>query len=129
MFIQYRELQFENEEEAFQNFGKASTQFFTLWQPKADLYKLIKNVRAEGLLINKLKDHHLKTYHIIAKPNFPINDPEILDFFISHISYVFFSVLDQWVRCGMKRSPEEMGELLAILYRPLMIKGLSERYN
>ena len=129
MFIQYRELQFKDEKEAFQNFEKASTQFFTLWQPKADLYKLIKDVEAEGLLINKLKDHHLKTYHIIAKPNFPINNPEILDFFISHISYVFFSVLDQWVRCGMKRTPAEMGELLAIFYKPMVIKEISEIYN
>ena len=56
MFIEYRELQFKNENEAFQNFEKASTQFFSLWQPKADLYELIKDVEAEGLLINKLKD-------------------------------------------------------------------------
>jgi AcrR family transcriptional regulator len=129
MFIEYRELQFQSEEEAFSNFEAASAQFFKLWQSKSDLYNLIKDVQAERLLINKLKDHHMKTYHIIAKHNFPINDPEILDYFISHISYVFFSVLDQWMRCGLKRSPEEMGKLLAILYRPLVIKGLSERYN
>ena len=129
MFIEYRELQFKTEEEAFSNFEAASTQFFKLWQSKADLYKLIKDVQAEGLLINKLKDHHLKTYHIIAKQKFPIHNPEILDYFIAHISYVFFSVLDQWMRCGLKRSPAEMGELLALFYRPLIIKGLSERYN
>lgn len=128
MFIQYRKLQSTTEEEAFSNFDTASTQFFTLWQSKAELYALIKNVKAEGLLIEKLKDHHLKTYHIIATHRFPIEDPEILDYFISHISYVFYSVLDQWMKTRMKRSPDEMGELLAIFYKPLVIKQISERY-
>ncbi len=129
MFIEYRDLQFKKAEDSFHNFVSASTQFFSLWQSRTDLYKLIKNVKAEDLLIKKLKDHHRKTYHIIAKPEFPIGDPEILNYFISHISHVFFSVLDQWMTNKVKRTPEEMGELLALLYEPMLIKPFSKRYN
>jgi len=129
MFIQYRNLHFQNEDEAYVNFGKASSEFFSLWQSRADLYKLIKDVQADCLLIDKLKDHHLKTYHIIAKHNYPLHDPDILKYFISHISYVFFSVLDDWMENGMKRSPEEMGELLAVFYKPLMIEELSKKFG
>lgn len=109
MFIEYRNRQSKRKEDAFSNFESASIQFFSLWQSKADLYKLIKNIHAENLLIQKLKDHHLKTYQVRALPDFPIGDPEILDYFISHLSYVFFSILDQWMKNGMKRKPQEMG--------------------
>lgn len=129
MFIEFRKLQLENEKDALANFETASTQFFSLWRRKDNLYKLIKDAQAECLLIDKLKDHHLKTYHIIGENNFPISDPEILEYFISHISYVFFSVLDQWMENGLKRTPAEMGKLLTELYEPLGIRKLSEKYS
>ena len=128
MFIEYRMMQAKTQEEAFSTFQSASTQFFRLWQSKADLYRLIIHTHAENMLIDKLKDHHLKVYHLRVVPRFPVGDPEILEFFISHISYVFFSGLDQWMRNGMKRKPHEMGELLAILYEPMVIQSLAERY-
>ena len=128
MFIEYRDVQLKDKEVASINFISASTQFFFLWQSKANLYKLIKNVQAEDLLISKLKDHHLKTYYIIAVHKYPLDDPTILDYFIAHISYVFFSVLDQWMKNGMKRTPQEMGELLAILWTHwnLLIENMAQ---
>jgi AcrR family transcriptional regulator len=129
MFFEYRAFQADKERSSFSNFQSASTQFFQLWQSKAELYKLIKTVGAEDLLIEKLKEHHLKTYHLRAKPAYPVNNPEILAFFISYISYTFFSILDQWMTNDMKRTPQEMGELMATIYEPMVIRSLSERYN
>lgn len=129
MFIEYRELNSESEEVVFSNFKLASTHFFSLWQSKSVPYQLLKSIQAESLLIEKLKDHHRKTYHIIAIPEYTIKNPDILEYFISHISYTFFSVLDQWMENGMKRTPEEMGEILGALYDPLLVKSLAEKFN
>lgn len=127
MFKNFRKKQAEDN--PFLSFNEAATNFFKLWKSKANLFALIKANKVECLLIEKLKDHHLTTYHEAVAPLFPIHDEEILEYFTSHISYIFFSILEEWMDKKMKRTPEEMGELLAILFNPLLIKPLSERYG
>src|SRR3989304_7798543 len=125
MFTNFRKIHLEDG--SVLQFEIAATHFFKLWQSKADLFALIKAKKMDYLLIEKLKAHHLITYHQIVYNLFPIQDEEILTDFMSNISYVFFSILDEWMESKMNRTPEEMGELLAILFRPLVAKTLSQR--
>jgi AcrR family transcriptional regulator len=128
MFVDFRNRRLE-EKGSVANFPIAATRFFQLWQSQAELYSLIKQTKSEELLINKLKEHHLKTYYIIADHVFPVEEPEILNYFISHISMVFYGVLDEWMGNGMKRTPEEVGRILGGLFDPMTIKNMSDQFN
>lgn len=123
MFVHFLKLEVSD----FSNFKSGVMHFFSLWVSNADIYRLIKETGTEHVLIERLKKHHLQVYQNVVVQVFSVDDPDILDFFISHISYVFYSALDQWMLNGMKQSPEEMGELLSAFYNPYLISVLSEK--
>jgi len=129
MLSEFREHQIEKGEDYTEKFISVSSQFFSLWQERADLFHLIKTVKAESLLIEKLREHHRKVYELRVAPIHPISDPEIEAYFITHITYNFYGILEQWIMDGMKRTPQEMGELHSYLRTPSMVSGLAERYG
>lgn len=110
------------------NFKRASTNFFKLWDSNRKTYGIIKKHNLEHLIIDKLKEYHLNTYYVIARNVPEISNLRHLNYFISHISYVFFSVLDEFIM-NDKETPESAGEILAVLYEPKVIIKMAKTFS
>jgi hypothetical protein len=128
MHTEFRTHTLDNEE-GISYFSTAATHFFQIWQSQPETYALIKAANAEPLFIKRMIAHHLDTYYLIADHIYQVNDPEIIDYAMAHLSYTFYGILDHWIQNGMKRSPQELGEIIAILVDPLSLKRLAEKFN
>lgn len=90
-------------------------EFFRHWQQSAEIVQLIRTADIDMMIMNRLRQYHVETYHNVIAPQFPELTPLLAGYYIDYLTGATFGILRHWMDEKMQQSPEVVARMLTQL--------------
>jgi len=103
--------------------------FFRQWQQSAEIVQLIRTADIDMMIINRLRQYHVETYHTVIAPQFPELTPSIAGYYIDYLTGATFGLLRHWMDEKMQQPPEVVASMLIHLTGGDQVKEFLSKFG
>ena len=106
-----------------------NARLFRLWQENGEILRLIRTANIDALILNRLREYHLKTYYQVIAPKMPQLNPVLAGYFIDFLASTTMGLLWHWVDEKMGQPSEVMGKFLYALTGPPVLQKVVKEFK